>query len=137
MPSLRTFERYRSHRPATPGPASQPGCVVVTIDFDGPDPDRQRRWIDGVVAALAAEPEPAPELIAAHFHASVDGTQVVNYAEWTSAQAHRDALDHGPGGVGQADLPEWRRVRDFPGVAANTVGRYALHRSLAPDPEPT
>lgn len=125
------FARYRSYQPTTSRPGPRPGCVVfVTVDFDGPDGDRQRRWIDGVVAALAAEPQPAPGLIAAHFHASTDGTRVVNYAEWTSAQAHRDALADGPDGIGQAELPEWRRVREFPGVTANTVGRYALRRSL-------
>lgn len=135
-PALRTFERYRSYQPATPAP--RPGCLVfVTIDFDGPDHDRQRQWIDGVVAALAAEPEPAPGLIAAHFHASTDGTQVLNYAEWTSAQAHRDALESGPNGIGQAELAEWRHVHEFPGVTGNTVGRYALHRCLTPDARPT
>lgn len=33
--------------------------VFVSIYFDRPDHDRQRRWIDAVVAALFAEPEPA------------------------------------------------------------------------------
>lgn len=136
-PARRMFERYRSYQPATPVPTLRPGCVVfVTIDFDGPDGGRQRRWIDAVVAALAAEPEPAAGLIAAHFHASTDGTRVLNYAEWASAQAHRDALESGPDGVGQAELPEWRRVHEFPGVTGNTVGRYALHWSLTADAGP-
>jgi hypothetical protein len=135
--NLLTFARYRSFQPVAPGTAPRTGCVFfVTIDFDGPDRRRQRRWIEGVVAALAAEPEPAPGLIAAHFHASTDGTRVVNYAEWISAQAHRDALTHGPNGVGQTELPEWRRVREFPGVTGNTVGRYTLHRSLTAETGP-
>lgn len=137
-PTLRTFERHRSYQPATPVPGPRPGCVVfVTIDFDDPDRDRQRRWIDAVVAALAAEPQPAPGLFAAHFHASTDGTQVLNYAEWTSAQAHRDALEGGPGGLGRAERPEWRRVHEFPGVTANTVGRYVVHRFLTAQGRPT
>ncbi|MBA3372880.1 MAG: antibiotic biosynthesis monooxygenase [Euzebyaceae bacterium] len=82
--------------------------------------------------ALEAEPEPVPGLTSAQFHASTDGRQVINYAEWTSEQAHSDALDRGPDGVGQTDLPEWRRVRAFPGVTSNTVTRYILHQALTP-----
>lgn len=128
---LTVYDLYRSHVPA--GPAPDTGCVViVTIDFDGPDRDRQARWIDAVVTALEAEPEPTPGLLAAHFHRSVDGTTVVNYAEWTNEQAHHDALDHGPNGIAQTDQPEWRRVVEFPGVADNTnVKRYREYRSLA------
>jgi hypothetical protein len=69
-------------------------------------------------------------MIGAHFHAGIAGAQVFNYAEWTSEAAYDEALAHGPAGVGQTDLPEWRHVRDFPGVTSNTVTRYVLHRSV-------
>ena len=128
---LAVYDLYRSH--LTAGPAPSTGCVViVTIDFEGPNRDRQAQWVDAVVSALETEPEPTPGLIAAHFHRSIDGTKVVNYAEWTSEQAHRDALDHGPDGLAQTDRPEWRRVTEFAGVADNTnVKRYLEHRSLS------
>jgi hypothetical protein len=127
---LAVYDLYRSHLAAGPAPAT--GCVViVTVDFEGPDRDRQARWVDEVVAALDAEPEPTPGLIAAHFHRSVDGTKVVNYAEWTSEQAHHDALDQGPDGLSQTERPEWRRVVEFSGVADTNVKRYREHRGLS------
>ncbi|MDT0343141.1 nitroreductase/quinone reductase family protein [Streptomyces litchfieldiae] len=112
------YELYRSgareHAPA-------PGCVVVVaVEFDGPDRERQQRWVDAVFEALdaEAEAEPHPGGISAHFHVSADGTRVLNYAEWTDEEAHRAAL------ASPADSPAWRRVRDFPGVVAGEVTRY-------------
>jgi hypothetical protein len=130
---LAVYDLYRSHLAAGPTPAT--GCVViVTIDFEGPDRDRQAHWVDDVVAALESEPEPTPGLIAAHFHRSIDGTTVVNYAEWTSEQAHIDALDHGPDGLSQTDRPEWRRVAERSGAAHTNIKRYREHRTLSLTP---
>jgi hypothetical protein len=128
---LAVYDLYRSHLTAAPAPST--GCVViVSIDFEGPDRHRQAHWVDTVVTALETEPEANPGLIAAHFHRSVDGTKVVNYAEWTSDQAHNDALDQGPNGIAPAGRPEWRRVAEFAGVTDNTnVKRYLEHRSLS------
>lgn len=97
------YRLYRSHRNTIRHDAPHvPRCVVfVTIEFDGPDPQRQRRWIDSVLDALEAEPKPIPGMIAAHFHTSTDGTQVLNYAEWTSEHAYDEALDSGPDGRGR------------------------------------
>jgi Antibiotic biosynthesis monooxygenase len=105
--------------------------VINTVEFDGPDEPRLRRWIDGVIDALEAEPNDIPGLICAHLHVSSVGTRVLNFAEWTSEQAYDEALSHGPRGVGQTDLAEWQSVKDFPGVVGDTVNQYALHRSLA------
>ncbi|GAB3452945.1 antibiotic biosynthesis monooxygenase [Actinophytocola sediminis] len=127
---------YRRYRSGTRENPPVPGCVVVvSVEFDGPDHQRQRRWVDTVFEALASETEPHPGGISAHFHASTDGTRVLNYAEWTDAQAHRDALaNSGQGTVGSA--PEWRKVIDFPGVADSGFQRYRLLRSLSSTPAP-
>ncbi len=121
------YELYRSGEREDP---PTPGClVVVSVEFDGPDPRRQRQWIDTVFQALASEPEPAPGGISGHFHASTDGTRVLNYAEWTDERAHRDALERsGQGAVGRS--PEWRRVQRFPGLKSSEVRRYRLLRAL-------
>ena len=105
------------------------GTILVSPWLVG-TPERQRGWIDTVIGALSSETEPLPGLVAAHFHVSTDGTRVLNDAEWTSEEAHQDALDRsGHGVVGRS--PEWRRVRSFPGVRRNDdVRRYRLHRSL-------
>lgn len=121
------YQRYRSGV----RDAAVPGCVVVVqVEFDGPDPQRQRQWVDTVFAALASEETPAPGGISGHFHASTDGTRVLNYAEWTDAQAHRDALarsEHGTVGVSA----KWQEVREFPGVRGSEVRRYQVARSMS------
>jgi deazaflavin-dependent oxidoreductase (nitroreductase family) len=108
-----------------------PGCIVVVrVEFDSPDPQRQQQWVDSVFEALEAETEPHPGGISGHFHLSTDGTRVLNYAEWTDEGAHRDALERsGQGTVGAS--PAWRRVRDFPGVRSSGFTRYRLVRSLS------
>jgi quinol monooxygenase YgiN len=122
---------YRLYRSTAPDSTRRtPGCiVVVSVEFDGPDEQRQRRWVDAVFDALAAETEPHPGGIAAHFHLSTDGTRVLNYAEWTSEEAHRDAIEKsGQGAVGSG--PKWRRVQRFPGMIAGGYKRYHPYRSL-------
>ncbi|MBB4917733.1 antibiotic biosynthesis monooxygenase [Streptosporangium saharense] len=121
---------YRLYRSGARQDAPVPGCVViVSVEFVGPDRRRQERWIDTVFDALAAETDPHPGGISGHFHVSLDGTRVLNYAEWTDEASHREALaNSGQGTVGSA--PEWRRVLEFPGVRESGVRRYRLHASL-------
>ena len=121
---------YRRYRSGTRPDAPVPGCiVVVSVAFDGPDEARQRAWIDTVFDALAAEADLPPGGISGHFHASTDGTRVLNYAEWVDAESHRAALERsGQGTIGSS--PAWRRVQTFPGVVSSDVTRYRIARSL-------
>ncbi|GAB1818939.1 antibiotic biosynthesis monooxygenase [Herbidospora sp. RD11066] len=113
------FHPYRSARRDDPPEA---GCLVlVDVRFDGPDPARLRRWIDAVFTALEAETEPHPGGISADFLVSADGTRVLNFAEWTSAEAHENAV---AGGNGIGRNPEWRHVHDFPGVTGSGFRRF-------------
>lgn len=122
---------YRMYRSGTRENPPTPGCVVlVRVEFDGPDEQRQRQWVDTVFDALGAESTPNPDGISAHFHVSTDGTRVFNYAEWTSAQAHRETLARsGQGTVGTSPL--WQRVKEFPGVRAHGFQRYQLVRGVS------
>ncbi|MFD1145687.1 antibiotic biosynthesis monooxygenase family protein [Saccharothrix hoggarensis] len=115
---------YRRHRSVGLASPDRPvGCVVlVSVEFDRPGVAEE--WVDLVFSALAAEEEPHPGGISGHFHVSVDGTRVLNYAEWTSAEAHVDALARGDGSVGVAEL--WRRVRAFTGLKGSDVRRYRV-----------
>ncbi|MEV7679389.1 antibiotic biosynthesis monooxygenase [Streptomyces sp. NPDC088341] len=123
------YELYRSLESA-PGERRVPGCVVlVEAEFDGPDTERQKAWVDAVFEALDDEPTPASGGISAHFHISVDGTRVLNYAEWESEQAHLDALAAPGDGVG-SDTEAWRRVRNHPGLTGGAVRRYTPALSL-------
>ncbi|MFC5823556.1 antibiotic biosynthesis monooxygenase [Nonomuraea insulae] len=125
---------YRLYRSSGREDPPVPGCVVVvSVEFDGPDNQRQQHWIDTVFDAMAGETQPHPGGISGHFHLSTDGTRVLNYAEWTDEQAHRDALDtSGQATVGSS--PGWRRVVDFPGVKSGGFRRYQLRHSLSVSP---
>ncbi|MPY63059.1 antibiotic biosynthesis monooxygenase [Streptomyces spongiae] len=127
--------RYRRYRSLTRDEAPVPGCVVIVdIEFDGPDPDRQRAWVDAVVEALESEPTPHPGGISAHFHLSTDGTRVLNYAEWETAQAHIDALAAPGDGIGTPGAREqWERVQTWPGLKGSTVSRYSHALGLVPE----
>ncbi|MGW7532555.1 hypothetical protein [Amycolatopsis sp. NPDC054798] len=122
---------YRLYRSGNRENSAIPGCVVVvSVEFDGADAQRQRRWVDTVFGALSSEDKPAPGGISGHFHVSTDGTRVLNYAEWTDEQSHRDALARsGRGTVGVSD--EWRKVQEFPGVRGSGFRRYRMVRSLS------
>ena len=55
----RSYELYRSGGLGTDD-RRIPGCVVIVdVEFDGPDAERQRAWVDGVFEALETEPHPA------------------------------------------------------------------------------
>ena len=123
---------YRLYRSTTPLDHAPPaGCLVtVTIGFDGPDEGRQQAWIDSVfTAAGTASPEPKAGMLAAHFHVSLDGTRVLNLAEWSTSRAHRNAVD-------SADASAQRlraAVHAFPGVTRTVVRRYARYRRATPE----
>ncbi|MCL8010792.1 antibiotic biosynthesis monooxygenase [Streptomyces sp. AS02] len=126
--------RYRHYRSlGRPDDTRVPGCVVIVdIEFDGPDPDRQRGWVDAVLEALESDPNPHPGGISGHFHLSTDGTRVLNYAEWESAQAHIEALGAPGDGIGSA-TELWQRVQSWPGLKHSTVSRYDHALGLVPD----
>ena len=129
---LGRYRRYRSTAREDRA-AVVPGCIVIVdIEFEGPDPDRQRAWVDAVFEALESEPHPHPGGISAHFHLSTDGTRVLNYAEWESAQAHLDALAAPGDGVGST-TPQWERVQNWPGLTGGgRVSRYDHALGLVP-----
>ncbi|MER5502294.1 MULTISPECIES: antibiotic biosynthesis monooxygenase [unclassified Streptomyces] len=127
---LHTYELYRSGTREDDG--REPGCVVIVdVEFDGADPARQRDWVDSVFEALGTDPAPAPGGISAHFHVSTDGTRVLNYAEWESAEAHVAALATPGDGVGSS-TPQWERVQSYPGMTGGGVNRYAPVLGMRP-----
>ncbi len=125
---------YRRYRSGTRPVAVEPGCIVaVAVEFDGPDDARARAWIDTVFDALTSDPAPAGGGLGAHFHVSVDGARVLNYAEWIDEASHVAALARsGIGAVGSG--PKWHGVQTFPGLKGSRVTRYRLDRRLVPGP---
>ncbi|MFI1012154.1 antibiotic biosynthesis monooxygenase [Streptomyces sp. NPDC020965] len=131
------YELYRGGVPE--GDGRVPGAVVIVeVEFEGPDRERQRAWVDQVLTALAADEKsgagrggPRDAGISGWFHLGVDGDRVLNYAEWETADAHRAALAAPGEGIG-GDGPEWAAVHAFPGVTGRRVTRYTPGLSISP-----
>ncbi|MEW2635622.1 antibiotic biosynthesis monooxygenase [Streptomyces sp. NPDC048389] len=122
---------YALYRSLTGREARVPGCVVIVeAEFDGPDPGRQRDWVDRVFDAVDTDPVTHPGAISGHFHTSLDGTRVLNYAEWESEQAHIDALAAPGDGIGSV-TPQWKKVQGYPGLVHSGVQRYVPALSLS------
>jgi hypothetical protein len=106
----------------------EPGClVVVRQPLVRPDRDAQRDWAATVLRALDGDPSPPAGLLTANFFASRDGGFVLNFAEWTSPAAHREALARGSygqhGSIGSSAL--WRATREHPAITPeHEVHRY-------------
>ncbi|MEV3853796.1 antibiotic biosynthesis monooxygenase [Streptomyces sp. NPDC050095] len=104
--------------------AQPPGCAVVaTFDVDGAD--RQERIIESVVGALEGAPADQHRgMLSAHFHASTDGTRVLNYAQWTDDAAHEAFL---AGATRRATLAATGAT---PGVRPIGFKRFHLHHGI-------
>jgi len=108
---------YRLRRGVVPV-AGTPGAIVIaTFDVDGPG--RQEAVISALVSTLEARPAP-PGMLSAYFHASVDGTRVLNYAEWTTHEAHVAFLE------GETRRSTLRVSTGLPGVRPIGFRRFHL-----------
>ncbi|MFG2683112.1 hypothetical protein [Streptomyces sp. NPDC048392] len=115
---------YRLHRSLTEGQhTGVPGCLV-TAAFDTDGPERQRHLADSLIAVQPQDGGP-PGAISAYFLLSADGTRVLLYTEWTSAEAHQRAGEAGDHDATHAIMS------GTPGVRFIGGGRYRLSRSLS------
>ncbi|WP_329381139.1 monooxygenase [Streptomyces sp. NBC_01351] len=113
------FERYRSTVFDT---GSVPTRVVVpTFDVDGRAAQRNviDRLLDGPLT------EATPGLLSAHFHYSLDGSRVLNYAEFTGDDEHMAFL------ASPIAHETTRLTKETPGVRGIGGKRYVLHGSVA------
>ena len=74
--------------------------LVTLINVFTVEPAQQQRLVDVLVEATEAVMNTMPGFISANIHRSVDGTRVVNYAQWRSREdfermlQHPDAIPH-------------------------------------------
>jgi hypothetical protein len=93
--------------------------VIASFDIDGPE--CQRQIATAVAENLERSPEPGRAgLIASHFHLSVDGTRVINYATWATDEARVEFLN------GTTRYRSLRIANDMPGVRPIGYKRYHL-----------
>ncbi|MFI1351993.1 antibiotic biosynthesis monooxygenase [Streptomyces sp. NPDC020898] len=130
--ALDRYRRYRSRERAVGDTRTAGLVVLVRIDFEEGTAEQRRLWVDMVLDALVEPPESDRGLISAHFHLSQDGTHVLNYAEWESAESYDEAIAAPGEGIGSPD-PEWERVRTYPAVKAFTAARYSYALGLVPE----
>jgi quinol monooxygenase YgiN len=79
--------------PATTTTITADAPVATLINVFTVQADRQRELVDLLVRATEEVMQHLPGFIAANIHASGDGTRVVNYAQWESADAFHAMLD--------------------------------------------
>lgn len=118
------LRRYRRIRSGVSDPQRQPGCVVVTL-LPTRDAVQAQALADAAFAALQDGAHALRGLIASHLHVSDDGRGLLDYAEWSSAEAQRRALRREPG-----RLP----LASHPGAHVRHYRPRALARSDEPAP---
>jgi hypothetical protein len=112
--------RYQLYRGNILEPESVPGALVAPV-FDVDGRDRQRRSADALVDGPLGKPFPG--LVASHFHLSMDGTRVLNWAEWVDEEAHLR--------FGESQLPhECFAAITMPGVRGIGGKRYLLAETV-------
>jgi len=90
-----TLHRYRRIRSGVSDPQRVPGCVVVTR-LATRDAAQAQLHASAAFAALQNGAHALRGLIASHLHLSDDGLSLLDYAEWSSADAQRRALQREP-----------------------------------------
>src|SRR5829696_2479656 len=74
--------------------------VVTLINVFTVAPERQQRLVDVLVEATQAVMSKQPGFVSANIHGSLDGTRVINYAQWRSREdfeamlQDREAAEH-------------------------------------------
>lgn len=124
-PAAAEAVEYRLHRSYVPdGAAAEPPGCMVAASFDTDGPLRQRHVIEEIIGTVGREgPHAKDGLLGTHFHTSVDGTRVLNYAEWTTDEAHEIFLRDACSGRARASYEA------IPGVRPIGYTRYHLHHS--------
>jgi hypothetical protein len=106
--AYRLYRNYVARKSARP-----PGCIVI-VESAAAGIEHARRWIDGMLdRGDDEEGDPDSGMISANFHISLDGSRLLNYAEWADEDAHRAFL----GSTSREELPAG-------------VMRYSLFRGL-------
>ena len=68
--------------------------VVTLVNIFTVDPTRQQELVTLLVTATEQVMCQLPGYVSANIHASLDGSRVVNYAQWASREAFEAMLQH-------------------------------------------
>ena len=73
--------------------------VVTLVNVFTVEPEDQRRLLDLLVEATETVMNKQPGFVSANLHKSLDGTKVVNYAQWRSREAFEAMLENPDAGA--------------------------------------
>ncbi len=68
--------------------------VVTLINVFTVEPQDQQRLVNLLVEATESTMNKLPGFVSANIHKSLDGTKVVNYAQWESHEAFESMLEN-------------------------------------------
>ncbi|MGW0215659.1 antibiotic biosynthesis monooxygenase [Micromonospora chokoriensis] len=68
--------------------------AIVTFPTDGPE--TARKLVELATGGVQEWIRAVPGFLSANYHISSDGTQVVNYAQWSSEAAYRESFTNNP-----------------------------------------
>jgi quinol monooxygenase YgiN len=68
--------------------------VITLINVFTVAPENQQQFLDLLVRATREVMAKQPGFVSANFHKSMDGTRVVNYAQWASKEAFEAMMRH-------------------------------------------
>ncbi len=131
--SLKGLERieltkYRYYRSLlSSNPVRRPDSIVI-VGFETDGTERQEAFIDALFDVVKSRPNPHhPGSIASHFHLSTDGRRIMNYAEFTSEEAHEEMLQTQL--RKDDDVP--RLIRSMPGLKPLGFERFQLYKTVS------
>jgi len=73
---------------------SRGGDVVTLINVFTVTPENQQRLLDLLVGATEMVMNGFPGFVSANLHKTLDGTRIVNYAQWRSREAFEAMLEN-------------------------------------------
>jgi hypothetical protein len=97
VPGLERVEarKYRHYKSMYSDPSEwnrKPGCFII-VSFEADGPEWQQRFVDTLIGKIENRENPHhPGSIASHFHHSMDGKRVVNYAEFVDEASHKEVV---------------------------------------------
>jgi hypothetical protein len=116
---------YRLYRTGFPVPGRTPGSIVI-VRFDTRDERAARALVDGLIEEFTGADLPGGGL-GSHFHIAVDGSRMLNYAEFVDAAAHKAVIDASTrGGNRLGSL-----IARTEGITPLGFRRYTLHSGIA------
>jgi quinol monooxygenase YgiN len=97
--------------------------IVTLVNVFEVAPENQQRLVDILVEATEEVMGGLPGFVSANFHKSLDGTRVVNYAQWQSRE-HFEAMLRNP-----AAQPHMRKAQEIGKVEPRLYEVVSIHQS--------